>query len=234
MFILSHKPRDINEFFKIYLRKPILRARICKKTEARRLPKKLFKDPQCLFELERKQNGCKRNGDKIRNRLRKVDTHRFIGNKHRNDINKRQQKHEFSHDRNGYRSLRVAYRNKRHLTRDLDSEYKHTAEINRQNTRCKAQKLLVGREYSRKGSRKQHDRTPKQSRITKTRPQQKEERPLYPRTVFRPEVKAEYRLRALRDTLKREHCKLHNARKNSHCTHGDVASVFLQRGIEAH
>ena len=31
MFILSHKPRDINEFFKIYLRKPILRHEFAKK-----------------------------------------------------------------------------------------------------------------------------------------------------------------------------------------------------------
>ena len=55
----------------------------------------------------------------------------------------------------------------------------------------------------------------------------------YPFGITCAEIIACNGLSALADTLKGEHCKLHYAGENRHCSNGHVSAVFLERGVKA-
>lgn len=85
---------------------------------------------QRLAKLRRKQDGGTRDGDHVRDGLGQIHGGRLIGQQRRQQIDQRQQQHEFSQHGHDDRAQRAADGHERHLAGDLDAEQK-TAPRNR-------------------------------------------------------------------------------------------------------
>ena len=151
----------------------------------------------------------------------------------RQDIDQRQQEHEFTQHRDRDRANGVADGYKRHLAGDLDSEDKEHRAVDTQRLRREGYKLGVGREYLGKDGGEEHYAAPQQEGIRQADRQQQAEGLAHPVGVAGAVIVARYRLRPLSDALERQHGELHYAREDSHCADRDIPAVFEQRRIEA-
>lgn len=164
-----------------------------------------------LFEIHGEYDDGEENGQGVRDRLGGVNGADLVGKQLRHDVDKRQQQHEFAHDSDDYRAQRVAYRDEGHLTRYLDSENEHRAAVDAQRSCGKPDKLRIRGEHAGKYLRKQHDQRPERDGVYDAYLQQQAEALAHTCGVFCAEVVARYGLCALRDALKRQHGKLHDA-----------------------
>ena len=147
--------------------------------------------------MNSKEDRRKGHCNDICRRLRKVNAHRLIAHKVRNQINKRQQQDKFSHDRNDNGARRVARRYKGHLASDLDTEYTHHTAVDPKRISCKIDQLGIGRKDTCEYFGKQHDRAPNCERIDKAGSQKQPEGLFHTFCVFRSVVKTRNWLCAL-------------------------------------
>ncbi len=192
---------------------------------------KLF---QRFFEVHGEYGDGEENGQTVRGGLGGVYCADLVGQKLRHDVDKRQKQYEFAHDRDDYRAQRIAYRDEGHLACYLDAENEHRAAVDAQCVRGKVDKLCIRGEHAREYLWKQHDQRPKRDGIDKADIQQQAEAFAHTRGVFRTEVIARYRLCTLRNALKRQHRKLHDAHQYRHCANRYISAVAQQRCVEAH
>ena len=189
---------------------------------------------QRLAKLRRKQDGRARDGDHVRDGLGQIHGGRLIGQQRRQQIDQRQQQHEFAQHGHDDRAQRAADGHERHLACDLDAEQKQPRAIDAQHARREGDERRVRREDARKQTGGELDERPERDRVDQAHPEQQAKRLAHACGVFRAEVVARDRLRALPDALQRQHGKLHHAREDRHRADGDVAAVLEQGGVEAH
>lgn len=189
---------------------------------------------QRLAKLRRKQDGGARDGDHVRDGLGQIHGGRPVGQQRRQQIDQRQQQHEFAQHGHDDRAQRAADGHERHLAGDLDAEQKQPRAIDAQHARREGDERRVRREDARKQAGGELDERPERDRVDQAHLEQQAKRLAHARGVFRAEVVARDRLRALSDALQRQHGKLHHAREDRHRADGDVAAVPEQGGVEAH
>ena len=93
----------------------------------------------------------------IRCRLCQIHAHGLIFHQMRQQINKRQQQHKFTHNRHNDRSPRIADRDKCHLACNLRPENTHGGTVDAERPLRVCDQLCVGGKNHCKHLRKQHD-----------------------------------------------------------------------------
>ena len=122
----------------------------------------LFKQ---FLELEREEDCRKGYRQHVGDGLCHIHACCGVADQIRHNINERQQKHKFSDHRHDHRGRRASQRHEGHLTRDLDAEQKHTAKINAECARGKADECCVGGEYGGEHTGEEHYHRPYSKRI---------------------------------------------------------------------
>lgn len=105
---------------------------------------------QRLAKLRRKQDGGARDGNHVRDGLGQIHGGRLIGQQRRQQIDQRQQQHEFAQHGHDDRAQRAADGHERHLAGDLDAEQKQPRAIDAQHARREGDERRVRREDARK------------------------------------------------------------------------------------
>ena len=167
---------------------------------------------QHLFKQNCKQNGGKRNRNKIGYRFRRVNSSRFVGRKNlRHNVDERDQQHKFAHHRNGDGGFGVAERGKCHLARHLNTEKQHARHIDAQRFFRECKQFRLACKHGGKSLRKQHYGCPKQRGVTHAGDQKQLKCGLNTLCIAGAVVVADDGLRTLAKPLQRQHGELHNA-----------------------
>ena len=197
------------------------------------LKSQLLNFRQCFFELNSKQNTGKGHGNDVGNGFCHIDAGGRVGYHMRHQIDERKQQDKFPDDGHDDGIDGFSKRGKGHLAGNLDAEESQTSEVNAK-CRCgKGNQIGVRSKDADKDLGNQLHGNPQEKGIGQAGTQQQVEGLFHTVCIFRTVIITGNRLRALGNSLKWKHGKLHDTGQDRHGSDCNIAAVAKQGGVEA-